>query len=107
MLMAADIRPEGNGFHRLNFKVDGGRNGMATVTVNISADAHRKLLSQMKRARFPNYPKDTLIKSWARWAIALRLEDLGVIPPTVTVTASDVDDFGGYASELNEILKAS
>jgi hypothetical protein len=103
--MSADIKTEGNGFHRLSFKVDGGRDGMANVTVNISQDAHRKLVNQMNRARLPHVPKDTLLKTWARWAITMRLDEMGVMPTTVTVTGSDVDELGGYAAELNEVLR--
>ena len=105
--MSADIKTDGTGFHRLTFKVEGGRAGMSSVTVNISQDAHRKIALQMSRARQPHYQREVLLKVWARWAISLRLEDMGVIPATVTVTASDIDDFGGYANALGEALKAS
>jgi hypothetical protein len=51
VLMSSEIMNGGSGFHRLVFKVDGGRAGMTSVTVMISQDAHRKLLQQMVRAR--------------------------------------------------------
>ena len=105
--MSADIKSDGTGFHRLAFKVEGGRAGMSSVTVNISQDAHRKILVQMNRARQPRYERDVLLKAWARWAISLQFEDMGVIPATITVTASDIDEFGGYANALGETLKAA
>jgi hypothetical protein len=106
VLMSADIKTDGTGFHRLTFKVEGGRAGMSSVAVNISQDAHRKITVQMNRGRHPQYQRDVLLKVWARWAITLRMEDLGVIPATITITASDIDDFGGYANALGDALKA-
>lgn len=105
VLMSADIKSGGTGFHQLVFKVDGGRAGMTQVKVLISQDAHRKLTGQMLRARFQPVEKSALLKTWARWAIALRLEELGVFPQTLTITASDVDDLGAYAADLGRALK--
>ena len=105
VLMSSDIKNGSPGFHRLVFKVDGGRTGMAQVTVMISQDAHRKIAGQMVRARMQPVEKTLLLKTWARWEIAMRLEEQGIIPQTITITASDVDDFGAYASDLGRTLQ--
>ncbi|MFN8618208.1 MAG: hypothetical protein U0837_14020 [Dehalococcoidia bacterium] len=105
VLMSSEIMNGGTGFHRLVFKVDGGRAGMSSVTVMISQDAHRKLVMQMSRARFQPVEKTALLKTWARWEIALRYAEKGVLPGTVTITARDVDDFGAYASDLGRTLQ--
>ena len=105
VLMSSEIMNGGTGFHRLVFKVDGGRSGMSSVTVMISQDAHRKLVTQMSRARFQPVEKTALLKTWARWEIALRYADKGVLPGTVTITARDIDDFGAYASDLGRTLQ--
>lgn len=107
VLMSAEIMNGGSGFHRLVFKVDGGRMGMTGVTVMISQDAHRKLVQQMSRARFPLIEKSALLKTWARWEIALRYQETGNFPGTVTITARDIDDFGAYATDLGRTLQAS
>lgn len=107
VLMAADIREGANGFHRLQFKVEGGRNRMTEVTVLISQDAHRKLANQLARARVHQFDKSALLKSWARWEISSRLRDYGAVPATITITASDLDDFGAYAIDFAQTLKAS
>jgi len=106
VLMASEIKNGSNGFHRFVFKVDGGRSGMANVTVMISQDAHRKLTQQMTRARIHPMERELLLKAWARWAIALRFDELGLLPATLTITASDVDDSGAYASDLGRTLRA-
>jgi hypothetical protein len=103
--MSAEIMNGGSGFHRLVFKVDGGRSGMSSVTVMISQDAHRKLVQQMVRARFQVVEKASLLKTWARWEIAMRFEDSGSFPGTVTITARDIDDFGAYATDLGRTLR--
>jgi hypothetical protein len=105
VLMSAEIKQGGTGFHKLVFKVDGGRAGMAQVTVMISQDAHRKILQQLHRVRAPQVEKGTLLKVWSRWAIGLRYDAIGLMPSTVTITASDIDDFGGYATELGRVLQ--
>lgn len=105
VLMSSEIMNGNTGFHRLVFKVDGGRTGMASVTVMISQDAHRKLVQQMSRARFQIIEKTTLLKTWARWEIALRYNESGTLPGTVTITARDIDDFGAYASDLGRTLQ--
>jgi hypothetical protein len=106
--MAADIKAGGSGFHRLVFKVDGGaRAGISQVTVLISQDAHRKLAAQMSRARLRPVEPVLLLKTWARWEIAHRMEEHGVAPASVTITASDLDDFGAYATDLGRTLQAS
>ena len=107
VLMSSEIMSGGTGFHRFVFKVDGGRSGMSNVTVMISQDAHRKLAQQMARARLAPVEKGALLKSWARWEIALRLDEQGVLPATVTITARDIDDFGAYAVALGRTLQAS
>ena len=107
VLMSAEIRDAGSGFHRLVFRVDGGRNGMSNVTVMISQDAQRKLTQQMQRARYSPGEKGAMLKSWAKWELALRLEESGVLPATVTITASDLDDFGAYASDFGRTMLAS
>jgi len=104
VLMAAEIRDNGNGFHRLVFKVDGGRSGMTGVTVLISQDAYRKLAGQLSRARVQHVERSILLKTWARWEIATHLDEQGVLPSTVTVTASDLDDFGAYAMAFARVL---
>jgi len=103
--MASEIMNGGSGFHRLVFKVDGGRSGMSNVTVLISQDAHRKIVQQMSRARFPTVEKTVLLKTWARWEIALRWGSQGVLPATVTITSRDIDDLGAYASDLGRTLQ--
>lgn len=101
VLMAAEIQESGHGFHRFVFKVEGGRQRMSQTTVLISQDAHRKLLAQLTKARIHTFDKPTLLKNWARWELAQRIRDGGgVVPGTVTITASDLDDFGAYASDL-------
>lgn len=107
VLMASEIMSGGSGFHRLTFKVDGGRHGMANVTVMISQDAHRKLASQMSRARLGHVEKSALLKVWARWEIALRFHETGMMPASVTITSRDVDDFGAYAMDLGRTLAVS
>lgn len=107
VLMAADIHESGNGFHRLKFKVEGGRNRMSEVTVLISQDAHRKLTVQMARARVHTFDKTALLKTWARWEIAQRIQEQGFAPATITITASDLDDFGAYATDFARTLQAS
>lgn len=107
VLMAADIRDNSNGFHRMQFKVEGGRNRMSEVTVLISQDAHRKLAGQLAKARVHQFDKSALLKSWARWEIQSRLREYGVLPATITITASDLDDFGAYAMDFSQTLKAS
>lgn len=104
VLMAADIKDDATGFHRLVFKVDGGRAGMFSTTVLISQDACRKLTAQMQRARVQRVDRLALLKTWARWEIALRLDDSGALPSTVTITASDLDDYGAYAMDLARAL---
>lgn len=104
VLMSSDIKNGGTGFHRLQFRVDGGRTGMSNVTVLISLDAQRKLSAQLTRARVSPPDKSELLKTWARWEIAMRLEDHGIIPGTITITASDLDDFGAYAVDLSRHL---
>ncbi|MGH2632731.1 MAG: hypothetical protein ACRDG3_04905 [Tepidiformaceae bacterium] len=106
VLMSADIKSDGTGFHKLVFKVSSGRTHMALVTVMISQDAHRKLATQMVRARFRPVAIDLLLKTWARWEIQQRVDDHGLPPRSVTITASDLDDFGAYATDLGRTLLA-
>jgi hypothetical protein len=104
--MAAEIRDAGTGFHRLVFKVDGGRSGMSSVTVLISQDAYRKVAGQLARARVHPMDRAALLKDWARWEIAVRLDEQGIVPSTITITASDLDEFGAYAMALARALSA-
>ncbi|KAA0238680.1 MAG: hypothetical protein HUU14_08300 [Dehalococcoidia bacterium] len=104
VLMAAEIKEGGTGFHRLVFKVDGGRTGMFSTTVLISQDACRKLTAQMQRARVQRMDRASLLKTWARWEIAQRMDETGLMPDTVTITASDLDDYGAYAMDLARSL---
>lgn len=106
VLMSSEIMSAGTGFHRFVFKVDGGRSGMSNVTVMISRDAHRKLVQQMARARLAPVDKGALLKIWACWEIGLRLDEQGVLPAAVTITARDIDDFGAYAVALGRTLQA-
>ena len=106
VLMAADIKAGGPGFHRLVFKVNVARTHMTQVTVLISQDAQRKLASQMARAQFRPVSTDLLLKTWARWEIQQRSDPAGVPPVSITITASDVDDFGAYATDLGRTLQA-
>lgn len=106
VLMAAEFRDDARGFHRLVFKVDGGRGSMSNVTVLISQDAYRKLSTQMTRARVQPMERAALLKKWAQWEIAVRFEEQGVLPLTVTITTSDLDDFGAYALDLARTLRA-
>jgi len=107
VLMSADIKSGGTGFHKLVFKVNCGRTQMSLVTVMISQDAQRKLATQMARARFRPVAMDLLLKTWARWEIQQRVDVQGFAPLSVTITASDLDDFGAYATDLGRTLLAS
>lgn len=108
MLMSAEFNDGSSGFHRLTFKVDQGRGRtLSNVTVLISVDAHRKLATQLSRARLPRVDRDRMLMMWARWEIATRLQEHGVIPSTLTVTASDLDDLGAYAHGFSRALLAS
>ncbi len=106
MLMSADIKTGGPGFHCLVFKVDCGHSSMLQVTVLISQDAYRKLAAQMARARLRPVEPMALLKTWARWEIRQRMEEFGLPPASVTITASDLDDFGAYATALGRALEA-
>jgi len=106
--MSAEFNDGSSGFHRLTFKVDMGRGRtMSNVTVLISVDAYRKLATQLARARLPRVDRDRLLKLWARWEISSRIRDHGVLPSTLTVTASDLDDLGAYAHGVSRALLAS
>ncbi len=107
VLMSSDIKADGTGFHKLTFKVDGGRSGVANVSVMISLDAHRKLTTQLARARIGRVEKSVMLKTWCLWALAERMEDVGALPATLTITARDIDDFGAYASDLGRVLQAA
>lgn len=108
LLMSAEFNDGSSGFHRLTFKVDQGRGRMlTTVTVLISVDAYRKLATQLARARLPRVDRDRLLKLWARWEIGIRLQEHGVLPSTLTITASDLDDLGAYAHGVSRALLAS
>lgn len=106
VLLSAEIKEGGPGFHRLVLKVERGRGDMSRVTVLISQDAHRKLLAQLSRARVRPASTLELMKTWARWEIEYRVREFGDAPPSVTITASDLDDFGAYALDLGRALQA-
>ncbi len=106
--MSAEFTEASSGFHRLRFKVDLGRGrGLRNVAVLISVDAYRKVTSQMARARLPVIERDQLLIRWARWEIAMRLDDHAVLPSTISITASDIDELGAYAHGLGQSLMAS
>ena len=106
VLMSLNIEESGKGFHRVTYKVDGGRNGAHRVTVMISADAYRKLATQLSRLGVSRVEASSLVQEWAKWAVAERV-DLGAeIPDTMTITASDVDDLGAYAAGFASAIGA-
>lgn len=51
--------------------------------------------------------ESTLLTGWAKWVLVQRIESGQPPQPLVTITASDVDDFGSYASEIRRALRAS
>jgi len=104
VLKAAEIQDIGRGFHRLVFNFEGGRTGAQRVTVNISQDAYRKVIDQMMRAGVHRLDKESLLKRWARWELALRRDREGPLPDTLTLNSSDVDDMGLYAMDLARTL---
>lgn len=106
VLMALNIEESGKGFHRVTYKLDGGRNGAHRVTVMISADAYRKLVSQLSRLGVSRVNVSTLVQEWAKWAVAERIDDGGEVPDTMTITASDVDDLGAYAAGFASAIGA-
>lgn len=108
LLMSAEYNNGTTGFHRLSFRVDQGRGrSIGDVAVMISVDAVRKLSTQLARARLPRIDRDRLLLTWARWEIQLHLEDTGAVPKTITIIASDLDDFGAYAHGIGNFLVAS
>ena len=107
VLMSADIMKGAPGFHRLAFRVDTGRGDVIDVTVLISTDAERKLVGQLTRARLPRLDSGRLLQAWARWEMALRHRETGVLPRTITITATDLDELGAYANALGHSMKAS
>ncbi len=108
LLMSAEYNNGTTGFHKIAYKVDQGRGqNIGTVSVMISVDAVRKLSAQLLRARLPRIDRDRLLLSWAKWEIQLHMEDHGTLPKTITVTASDLDDFGAYAHGFGNMLLAS
>lgn len=106
VLMSADIKQGGTGFHRLVLKVERGRGNMSRVTVLISQDAHRKLTAQLARAHVRPAETLELLKTWANWELEHRVEEFGDAPASLTITASDLDDFGAYALDLGRALRA-
>lgn len=107
VLMSAAIMNGSPGFHKLAFRVDAGRGRIENVTVLVSTDAERKLVSQLTRARLPRPEGARLLQAWARWEMSLRFRETGLIPATITITATDLDDFGAYATNLGQSLLAS
>ena len=105
VLMALQIERSDNGFHRVLYKVDGGRAGTLDVNVLISRDAQRKVTTQLNRGGTRRIDTERLVKTWARWAIAHRLDEGDQLPKTITITASDVDEYGAYAASLGDFLR--
>jgi hypothetical protein len=103
--MSIRVADTPNGFNQLVFRVAVSRNSIETVTVLISNDAWRKLNAQLVRARLPKIERDQMLKRWARWEIELRAE-LGPLPSTLTITASDLDEYGAYATDFGSTLLA-
>jgi hypothetical protein len=107
VLMRTDLRPgDAPGFHRIAFRIESGTRPLGLVTVQISQDAFRKLRSQMLRLSNMRPDEAALLTGWARWALVQRIESGQPPQPIVTITASDVDDFGSYASEIRRALRA-
>ena len=103
--MSSDIKNGRAWFGRVVIKVEAGRMGAAHVTKMSSQHDDLKIAGQMVRSSMKLPKKTLLLKTWARWEIAMRLEEQGIIPQTITITASDVDDFGAYASDLGRTLQ--
>ena len=95
-----------NGFNQLVFRVGTTRTSIETVTVLISNDAWRKLSAQLLRARMPKVERDQMLKRWAKWEIEAHAEQ-GPLPGTLTITASDLDEYGAYATDFGRTLLAS
>jgi len=106
VLMSLSIEESGKGFHRVSYKIDGGRSGAHRITVMISADAYRKLAGQLTRLGVNRVSVSPLIQEWAKWAVVQRLSETGELPETMTITASDVDDLGAYAAGFASALGA-
>lgn len=105
VLMSIRTAQSGNGFNELVFRVANGRSTIQTVTVLISNDAQRKLAGQLTRARMPKVERDQMLKLWARWELATRAAE-GNLPATLTITASDLDEYGAYATDFGRSLLA-
>jgi hypothetical protein len=105
VLMSSTLRTESAGFSRLQLRVDGGRWGMFDVAVMISTDAYKKVVEQRRRARQPRLGPLELLQAWSRWEISRRLHEDGSVPATITIAASQVDDFGAYACEIGRSIK--
>jgi hypothetical protein len=103
--MSIRTAQSGNGFNELVFRVANGRSTIQTVTVLISNDAQRKLAGQLTRARMPKVERDQMLKLWARWELATRAAE-GNLPATLTITASDLDEYGAYATDFGRSLLA-
>ncbi|HEY5475623.1 MAG TPA: hypothetical protein VIK11_02810 [Tepidiformaceae bacterium] len=107
-LMTTDLRVgDAPGFHRIVFRIESDRRPIGQVTVQISQDAFRKLRSQILRLTNARPDDASLLRGWAKWALAARLESGQPPQPLITVTASDIDDFGTCASEVRRTLRAS
>jgi hypothetical protein len=106
VLMSIRTAQSGNGFNELVFRISVDRSTIQTVTVLISNDAQRKLAGQLTRARMPKVERDQMLKLWAKWELAMRAEE-GTLPSTLTITASDLDEYGAYATDFGRSLLAS
>ena len=107
ILMRTDIRPgEAPGFHRITFRIENGGRSLGLVTVQISQDAFRKLRSQIMRIASGRRDESALLTGWAKWALVQRIESGQTLQPLLTITASDIDDYGTYASEIRRTLRA-
>jgi hypothetical protein len=106
ILISTDLRDAaGHGFHRFVFRIEAGSRAVGNVTVQISQDAFEKLTRQLARDSGARADGLTVLRTWAHTELMGRMRDPQNIAPLITITASDVDDFGGYATELGRSLK--
>lgn len=106
VLISTDLRgAAGYGFHRFVFRLEGGGRPLGNVTVQISQDAFEKVTRQLSNGTNARADGLTVLRTWAQTELTLRLRDPRNIAPLITITATDVDDLGGYASELGRNLK--
>lgn len=107
VLMSIRTADSPSGFNELVFRVSVNRTSIQSITVLISNDAQRKLAGQLLRARMPRVEREQMLKLWAKWEIGNRLEFGEPLPATLTITASDLDEYGAYATDFGRSLLAS